>query len=45
MNFSALFIHRPIGTTLLTIALALAGHDRVPVLAGLALTTGGVPHH
>src|SRR5213078_4879011 len=25
MNFSALFIHRPIGTTLLTIALALAG--------------------
>ena len=25
MNFSALFIHRPIGTTLLTIALGLAG--------------------
>src|SRR2546421_469654 len=25
MNFSALFIHRPAGTTLLTIALALAG--------------------
>src|SRR5262247_2943886 len=25
MNFSALFIHRPIGTTLLTVALALAG--------------------
>jgi multidrug efflux pump subunit AcrB len=25
MSFSALFIHRPIGTTLLTIALALAG--------------------
>jgi len=25
MNFSALFIHRPIGTTLLTMALALAG--------------------
>src|SRR5215813_5991393 len=25
MNFSALFIHRPIGTTLLTIALALVG--------------------
>jgi multidrug efflux pump len=25
MNFSAVFIHRPVGTTLLTIALALAG--------------------
>jgi multidrug efflux pump len=25
MNFSALFIHRPMGTTLLTVALALAG--------------------
>ena len=25
MNFSALFIHRPVGTALLTIALALAG--------------------
>ena len=45
MNFSALFIHRPIGTTLLTIALASRGRHGLSVLTGLAAATGGVSHH
>ena len=45
MNFSALFIHRPVGTTLLTMALGARGRSRLSVLAGLALAAGGVSHH
>ena len=41
MNISAPFIHRPVATTLLTVAIALAGRDRVPGAAGVAAAAGG----
>src|SRR5207237_9869219 len=43
VNISAPFIERPIGTTLLTIAVGLGGGDRVPVPACLTASRSGVP--
>ena len=40
---SELFIRRSVGTTLLTIALALGGADRLPAAAGVAAAAGGFP--
>ena len=45
MNISAPFIQRPVATTLLTVALALAGAVAYQLLAGLAAAAGGVSHH
>ena len=45
MNFSALFINRPVATTLLTIGMALAGVLAFRLLAGVAPAPGGFPDH
>ena len=45
MNISALFIKRPVATTLLTIGLALAGILAFRFSAGLAPAPGGLSHH
>ena len=45
MNISAPFIHRPVATTLLTVAIAIAGVDCVPGAAGVAAAAGGFPDH
>jgi hypothetical protein len=44
MSISAPFIRRPVGTTLLTVALALAG-GMATAAAGLAAAAGGFPDH
>ena len=43
MSLSAPFIRRPVATTLLTIAIALAGVVALPLPAGLAAAAGRVP--
>ena len=43
MNISEPFIHRPVATTLLTIAIAIAGAIAFQVLAGVAAAAGGLP--
>ena len=43
MNISEPFIRRPVATTLLTIALALAGSDGVSAAAGVAAAASRVP--
>ena len=45
MNISAPFIRRPVGTTLLTAAIALAGIGRLSAIAGGAAAAGGFPDH
>ena len=45
MNPSALFIARPVATTLLTVAVALAGSDRLHGAAGFSAAAGGLSHH
>ena len=45
MNISAPFIHRPVATTLLTVAIALAGDGGVSAAAGVAAAAGGFPDH
>ena len=45
MNFSALFIHRPVATTLLDRGAGAGGRYRLSFLAGLAPAAGGLPHH
>jgi predicted RND superfamily exporter protein len=45
MSFSSPFIHRPVATTLLTAAVALAGGVAFPLAAGLAAAAGRFPHH
>ena len=43
VSVSTAFIRRPIATTLLTVAVALAGGDRVLLPPGLLAAAGGVP--
>ena len=45
MNISEPFIRRPVATSLLSVALLLAGAARVPVAAGGAAAPGRVPGH
>ena len=45
MNLSALFIHRPVATTLLTIAIALAGAIAFHRAAGFSAAAGGLSDH
>ena len=45
MNLSAPFIRRPVGTTLLTIAVAIAGAVAFMVLPVSPLAAGGFSHH
>ena len=45
MSLSAPFIHRPVATTLLTIAVALAGALAYLLAAGLAAAAGRFPDH
>ena len=44
MSLSTAFIKRPIGTTLLAIALALIGVAAWPLLPARAAAPGGFPH-
>jgi predicted RND superfamily exporter protein len=39
------FIDRPVATTLLTVAVAMAGAIAFTVLAGFSAAAGGLPHH
>ena len=43
MNVSAPFIHRPVATTLLTIAIAIAGAIAFHGAAGFSASAGGLP--
>ncbi len=43
MNVSAPAIERPVATTLLTLALLLAGGSGVPAIAGVSFAAGGLP--
>ena len=43
MNISEPFIRRPIATTLLIIAVSLAGRCGFPPSAGIATAPGGLP--
>ena len=45
MNISAPFIRRPVATTLLTIAIAIAGAIGFTVLPVSPLAAGGFPDH
>ncbi len=45
MSMSSPFIHRPVATTLLTMAIALAGGIGVLFPAGLPAAAGGISHH
>ena len=45
MNISEPFIRKPVATTLLVVAITLAGLAAYPVAAGLAAAAGRVPDH
>ncbi len=45
MSISTPFIQRPVATTLLLVALTLAGGDRLYAVAGLGVAGGGLPDH
>ena len=45
MSISTPFIRRPVATTLLTVAIAIAGAIAYTVLPGRSSAPGGLPHH